>query len=154
MEESITAVAKKALVDRGYPGTMYEFVEAFPGTMTKLSRTLIAMGFSFDDGGEQGEIGSDLRHRVYTVEFFVFGLTNTQGRNFANVLKFALDNGSDGYGGIALLDVSQVPPVRIDTIIVRAVHAQRVPIQDPEPWQQFTWTTTVTVEDWYSAAAA
>lgn len=135
---------------RGYATNKVEFVEAFPFELKELDRNLIATGFNFDDDGEQGEMGSDLRRRVYTVDFWVFGVTNTYARNLANVLKFGLDVD----GTIPLLNIAVTPPVEMDRLLVLGVHAHRQIIPQPEPWQQFVWTTQVQVEDYYYASAA
>lgn len=154
IEFSVTALMKAALAARGYDESHYEIVEAWPGKGVKLTKTLIAIGFNFDDGGTEGETGSDLRHRFYTFEFYVFGTTNVAGRNIANVVKFAMENGDLGEGTVPLMDLDQHPPVEIDRLVVHAAHAQRVPMLDPEPWQQFSWLTTIMVEDYYYAHAA
>lgn len=152
IEASLAAFVRQALLDRGYDQRKWEMIEAYPAGLAKLDRILIAVGFNFDDGGEQGECGSDLKHRNYTIEFWVFGRTHTQARNVANTIKFAIESGD--YGTIPLLDISKTPPVEIDRLTVMRAHAAQQIFNDPEAWQQFVWTTTVVLEDWYSASAA
>jgi len=148
--QSVQSFARNQVFDvRGYPQDKVEFIESFPYDLTQLDRNLIAMGFNFDDDGEQAELGSDLKRRIYTIEFWVFGLTNTYARNLANVLKFALDVD----GTIPLLDVAQTPPVEIDRLVLVGVTAHRQIFPNPAPWQQFVWTTQAKVEDTYHASA-
>lgn len=147
--QSVQTFARTQIFDvRGYAPDKVEFVESFPYGLKQLDKNLVATGFNFDDDGEQAEMGSDLRRRVYTVEFWVFGITNTYAKNLANVLKFALDVD----GRIPLLDIAQMPPVEVDTMLVEGVTAHRQIHPNPEPWQQFVWTTQVKVEDFYFAS--
>lgn len=148
--QSVQTYARHQIFDvRGYSPTKVEFRESFNFQMTDaFERNLIAFGFNFDDDGEQAEMGSSLKRRLYTIEFFIFGLTNTYARNLANVLKFALE----GEGVIPLLDISQTPPVEIDALVVEGVSAERQIVHDPEPWQEFVWTTHLRVEDTYFAS--
>lgn len=153
IEQSVTDYARNQIfVVRGYPADQVEMLEEFPYTRDSndLDKNLIAVGFSFDDDGECAEMGSSLTRRVYTIQFWVFGLTNTYARNLANQLKFGLDVD----GCIPLMDVAQIPPVPIDSLIVNGVSAERQIIQDPAPWQEFVWTVHVKLEDLYFAAAA
>ena len=112
-----------------------------------MDTNLICTGFDFDDEGEQAEMGSSLKTRLYTIEFWVFGQTATYARNLANAVKFGLD----AEGTIPLLDIAQVPPVEIDKLIVEGTSVDRQTIVDPEPWQRFVWTTKLVVEDTYFA---
>lgn len=135
---------------RGYPSTQVEIREGFLYDLNEgaLDKNIVTAGFDFDDDGTQAEMGSDLKRRVYTIEFWVFGLTDTYARNLANAIKFALDS----EGTIPLMDVAQIPPVEIDRLVVDGVNADRQIIPEPEPWQRFVWTTTVRVEDIYFAS--
>lgn len=154
VEQSVTEWVRNAIfVDRGYSHDDVELRESFPYELTagsSLPKNLIAAGFDFDDGGEQAELGSDLKVRTYTIEFFVFGQTRTWAKNLANHIKFALERD----GTIPLLDIAQIPPVEIDRLVIDSPRTARQPIPDPEPWQQFVWTTNVQVEDTYHAALA
>lgn len=150
VEQSVTNYARTALfTERSYPSTEVEMRESFPYELNEkqLTKNIVALGFNFDDEGHAAEMGSDLTERLYTIEFFVFGLTNTYGRNLANVLKFALTKEPT----IPLLDIAQTPPVEIDQLLVEGCHASRVIVPDPEPWQEFVWTTTLKVTDFYHA---
>lgn len=147
--QSVQTFANQQIFDvRHYDRAKVEFVESFPYGLKELDRNLIATGFNFDDDGEQAEMGSDLKRRIYTIEFWVFGVTNTYARNLANVLKFALDV----QGTIPLIDVAQQPPVEIDRMLVDGVTAHRQIAPNPEPWQEFIWTTQVKVLDEYYAS--
>lgn len=153
IEQSVTDYARHQIFTvRAYPADQVEMLEAFPYTRedATLDKNLIAIGFNFDDDGEPAEMGSSLTLKLYTIQFWVFGKTNTYARNLANQLKFALNVD----GCIPLMDIGEVPPVQIDSLIVRGVSAERQIIQDPAPWQEFVWTVHLKVEDLYFAAAA
>lgn len=148
IDQSVTDYVRAGLQSRGYDEPDVKIVEAFPYTIEKLDRQLVALGFNFDDEGEQAELGSDLKRRVYTIEFFVFGTTLTWARNLANAIKFACDVD----GRIPLKDVSQDPAPVIDHMLVNGIRTQRQVVPDPEPWQEFVYLTTVEVQDEYFAA--
>lgn len=151
VSQSVMDHAVAGIAARGYPSDQVAFLESFPYTVPgALTKNLVATGFDFDDGGEQAELGSGLKRRVYTIEFFVFGMTNTYARNLANALKFTLE----GDGRIALKDVGQAGTPIIDYLIVEGVSTHRQVVSDPEPWQEFIYTTTVHVHDEYYAAIA
>lgn len=147
MTESVRAFARTQIYAvRGYDEDRVSFVDDWPAEGVELTRNLVAAGFNFDDDGALAELGSSLTRRIYTIEFWVFGLTDTYARNLANVLKFALDVD----GTIPLKDESGA---EIDRLLVDGVTAHRQQAGgDPEPWQQFVWTTQVKIEDTYFAS--
>jgi hypothetical protein len=149
--QSVQDYVRAALVARGYelPG-MVRLLDSFPYERREegLDCQLVALGFDFDDEGEQAELGSDLMRRSYTIELFVFGTTNTWARNLANVMKFAVQN----EGTIPLKDVSQPGAPVIDRLEVLGASAERQVIRDPQPWQQYVWTTVIRVQDVYHAS--
>lgn len=149
VSQSVMDHAVAGIAARGYPPTQVAFLESFPYSVAgPLEKNLVAAGFDFDDGGEQAELGSGLKRRLYTIEFFVFGMTNTYARNLANALKFVLE----GDGRVALKDVEQTGAPVIDYLLVDTVHTQRQIVPDPEPFQEFVYLTTVRVFDEYYAA--
>jgi hypothetical protein len=149
VEESVNVVVPTCLAARGYPPGSYEILDAYPYTPLKLDNTKIACGFTFDDGGKNFEMGSNLKERKYTIEFFVFGPTLTEAKSFANAIKFSMENDQV----IPLLDVTQVPPAATGEFLeVDSCHSRRQPIPDPEPWQEFTWLVVVQVTDYYTPA--
>lgn len=153
IEQSVSDYARNQIFTvRGYPTSQVEMLESFPYTREadRLDKNLIALGFNFDDDGEPAELGSSLTSRLYTIQFWIFGKTNTYARNLANQLKFGLQVDAC----IPLMDISQVPPVQMDALIVDGVSAERQIIQDPAPWQEFVWTVHLKVQDLYFAAAA
>jgi hypothetical protein len=104
VSQSVMDHAVAGIAAQGYPPTQVAFLESFPYDVAgPLEKNLIAAGFDFDDGGEQAELGSALKRRLYTIEFFVFGMTATWARNLAHALKFVLE----GDGRIALKDIGQ-----------------------------------------------
>jgi hypothetical protein len=77
-------------------------------------------------------------------------MTATWARNLAHALKFVLE----GDGRIALKDIGQPGAPIIDYLLVDAVSAQRQIITDPDPFEEFVYTTTLRVYDEYYAAIA
>lgn len=153
IEQSVTNYLRTSiLVDRAYPDTQVEFRESFPYELKpdEFDKNIVTVGFNFDDQGTQAEMGSSLKRRLYTIEFWVFGKTNTYGRNLANAVKFSLER--DGI--IPLFDIASTPPVQIDALIVEGVNVDRQIVPEPEPWQQFVWTSTLRVTDEYYSLLA
>jgi hypothetical protein len=150
VSQSVFEFGKAALDAHGYL-PIVDFREAFPYSLNEplVGRSIVAVGFNFDDEGEQAEMGSSLTRRVYTIQMWTFGINNTAARNIANFLKFAM--GRSGY--VPLLDVAQDGTPEIDQLEVDGVSAERQIFPDPEPWQQFVWTTTTQVIDYYFASA-
>lgn len=134
---------------RGYPQSAVRFVEGFPYDLkeAELTQNLIAVGFDFDDEGAQAEMGSDLITRVYTVQFWVFGMGDHQARNLAQALKFSLE--SERTLPLKNIEVAGAPVV--DALEVEGASAERQIVPDPQPWQRFIWTATVQFRDYYSA---
>lgn len=137
----------------GYPADKVEMLDAFPANRFtgKLDKNYVAAGFNFDDGGEAGEMGSDLTHRIYTVEFFVFGMTPVWGRNIGSALRTALEQDPT----IPLKDIGESDDV-IDSLTIppRGLRARHLPIRDPRPWEENVWVVTVNLEDYYYAAVS
>lgn len=149
ISQSVMDHAVAGIAARGYPDSQVAFLESFPYTMTgQLEKNLIAAGFDFDDLGEQAELGTALKRRLYTIEFFIFGMTKTYARNLANALKFVLE----GDGRIPLKNIADLSAPIIDYLIVEGASAHRQIIPDPDPFQEFVYTTTVKLYDEYYAA--
>jgi hypothetical protein len=149
IQQSVFNYARDALRTRGYTEEKVGILEAWEGQLSgELDRNYVAFGFDFDDEGQQAELGSDLKVRLYTIQAFVFGQTQTLARNIANALKFAMEHD----GTIPLLDISQPGLPEIDRITVDGVSAERQALPDPQPWQRYLYTTTVRLEDYYRAA--
>lgn len=138
---------------RGYPEDQVEIKDSFTGEPkdTPLTKNWVAAGFNFDDGGRQAELGSTLVKRMYTIEFFVFGLNATWGENLSNGIKYSLENDL----AIPIVDIAvEGRPQTSEVLEVLSVAAQREPINDPPAWQRFTWTVRLKVEDYYDARLA
>jgi hypothetical protein len=151
VEQSVTDYIRAAIFDaRGYGSDQVEILDAFRGELHEheLTKNYVAIGFNFDDEGEQAEMGSDLMRRHYTIQFLIFGKTNTWARNLANVVKFAAQHD----GTIPLKDIEQPTAPVIDQLEVLGASAQRQIVPQPEPWQEFIWTTHIQVQDCYHAA--
>jgi hypothetical protein len=151
IEQSVQDFVREMLFTRfAYPADKVELLDSFPYERFKgpLDKTYVAAGFNFDDGGEAGEMGSDLIHRVYTIELWTFGVSALWGRNVSNAVKAALEQEST----IPLIDHGD-SGTEIDrlTIPPRGLRNRHVSVRDPRPWEQNVWVTTVNVEDYYSA---
>lgn len=135
---------------RGYPPDKVDILDAYP-TNTQMTMPLdknyIAIGWSTDDGGRQAELGSALKRRVYTFDFYVFGINRVWAKNLASVIRFSLE--SDQV--IALLDPSDGVTV-IDHVDVDYVSSQQAVTRTPRPWEENCWITRLRVEDYYDSA--
>lgn len=154
VEQSVKEFIKTQLFDvRGISEDKVEIIDSPPerkagAIETPLTKNYAALGFHFDEGGEQGELGSDLKRRAYVIEFIVFGMTSTWASNLANTIRDAaeVDNGR-----IPLLDIGQRGQPVIDYMTDAAATARREPVPDPHPWEEYVWITTISVSDEYYA---
>lgn len=148
--QSVQDYVRAALAARGYGGEV-DFEESWEGIRRDgLSKTTITSGFDFDDEGTQAEMGSDLKVRLYTVQFVVFGTTEVWAKNLASVIKFAIDED----GAIPLMDIEADPPVEIDRLEVVGVSTERQGAANPEPWNEHVWSCTARLQDTYHARLA
>lgn len=134
---------------RSYDTAKTQFLDSFPYNRWRdgeqLDKNYVAVGFNFDDGGQAGELGSSLIRRNHTIEFFVFGINALWGSNLAHAVKEAAEIDDR----IPLKAVDQVGQPVIDQLLVIRSSAERQIIPDPEPFQQFIWTTHLIVQDEY-----
>jgi hypothetical protein len=148
VETSVQAYAKERLSANGWGADRLDFMDEFPFEQFEgnlLTTNYVAFGFNFDDQGTPAELGSSLRRRIYTLEFFVFGLDELNAKSVANELKFAIDVDEV----IPLLDVGAAGMPQIDSLLVKGVSAQKVLVGDPKPYERHVWLTTARVEDEY-----
>lgn len=148
IEQSVQDYTRERLFTiAGYSGGDVVLEDAFPEEKFDgpLEKTHVAFSFNFDDGGRPAEIGSNLTARVYTLTFFVFGLTGDWGSNIANVIKAAIEDDMC----IDLLDYADFAKPVISQLEVDGITVQRQYVRDPRPWERFIWTTTVKVTDTY-----
>lgn len=154
VEQSVKEFVREQLFTvRGLSKDRVEIIDSPPerkaGALPQpLDKNYAALGFHFDEGGVQAELGSDLKRRVYVIEFIVFGLTSTWAANLANTIRDAaeVDNGR-----IPLLDFSATGHPPVDYLTEAAAIARREPVADPHPWEEFVWITTIQVQDEYFA---
>lgn len=157
VEQSTQDFVKDGLTTLNYFPDVVDVRDSFPSAderSKELTKTTVAVGFNFDDGGRHVELGSDLTLRIYTIEFWVFGISQNQGRNIANVVRGILEQG----GYLIPLKAIELPdrPV-FDQLIVsdeRGIAVTRQLARDPRTWDRFVWTTTVKIEDTYMPSAA
>lgn len=159
IETSVGILAQTALAARGYAQntgdtTGFTLLESFPYGLERLDTNLIAAGFNFDDGGVPFELGSNMKERKYTIEFYVFGVSLMWAKALANALKFSLEVDQV----IPLWDITQTPPVESgEWVEVDSVHSARSIAPDAgaggaEPWQDYMYCVTVQVTDYYVPA--
>lgn len=151
--QSVDKYLREVIFDRhSYDEEQIELLPSFSNDRFEgaITKNYIAVGFNFDDGGKPGEMGSNLKHRLYTIEFFVIGKTDVWAKNLAHAVKFALEGDSI----IPLVDITNAEKPVIDALVVASVSAEHQPIAQPEPWQENIWTCHLRVEDTYDAATA
>lgn len=154
IEQSVTDHLRAHLLANGYDDTVVTVREAFPSVderSSPLLLTTLAIGFSFDDGGRMAELGSDLTYRIYTTEFWTFGISSNEGQNVANVVKHIFERD----GVVPLNDYSKPGAPQFDSLVLmdeRGVLVQRQISTDPLPWDLNVYTTTVKFEDYYLAS--
>jgi hypothetical protein len=152
VEQSVQDYVKAGLIDNGYGIDKVKVRDAFPSAderATELTMTTVAIGFNFDDGGRHIELGSDLTQRLYTIEFWTFGISPVYGRNVANVIRAILESGDYL---IPLKAIEQSGQPVIDQLIIpddRGISVTRQIARDPRTWDRFVWTTILKVEDIY-----
>lgn len=153
MQSTEDYLREQLFVKRGYSEDKVSVKDSFSGdpVETPLTKNWIAAGYNFDDGGKQAEMGSTLVVRVYTIEFFVFGLDSTWGQNLANAVKFSLENDL----AIPIVDITVAERPETDEVLeVLSVSAERQVIQDPADWQRNCWTVHLRAQDFYNARVA
>lgn len=154
IEQSVTDHLRTFLRNLGYDETVVAIREAFPTVEERSSPLMVstlAVGFSFDDGGRLAELGSDLVMRVYTTEFWTFGVSPTLAENIANIVKQIFEQNYV----VPLLDYTKPARPQFDALVMleeRGVQVQRQIATDPLPWDLNVYTTTVKFEDFYSAS--
>lgn len=150
IEQSVERYLRHQLFTvRGYPTDKVQILDAYPSEdrMTQpLDRNYIAIGWSADDGGRQAELGSNLKRRLYTFDFHVFGISRVWGKNLASVVRYSLE--SDGT--INLIDPSDGSTV-LGYVDVDFVSSQQAIVPNPRPWQENAWVTRLRVEDYYAS---
>jgi hypothetical protein len=151
IERSVELYLRNQLYSiRHYPEDKVVILDAYPtgDRMAKpIDKNYIAIGWSADDGGRQAELGSSLKRRLYTFDFYVFGVSRIWGKNIASVVRFSLE--SDGV--INLIDPSDGSTI-LGYVDVDFVSAQQVIPNNPRPWEENAWVTRLRVEDYYDSS--
>lgn len=135
---------------RGYPESQVAIKDSFVGEPieTPLTKNWVAAGYNFDDGGRQAEMGSTLVRRIYTIEFFSFGLTATWGENLASAIRSSLENDL----AIPIVDIADsARPATGEVLEVMSVAANREIIKDPAEWEKHVWVVRLKVIDYYDS---
>jgi hypothetical protein len=150
VEQSVTDFLRYQIFTvREYPADRVELREAFieDEFAGPLDKNYLAIGFNFDDGGHQLEMGSDLLERTYTIEVWVIGTSAHEGRNLANAVRDSMES----EGLVPLKDVAVAGAPIIDYLQVDPVRTQRQPVPNPKAWQEYLWIVSITVVDSYYA---
>lgn len=155
IQQSVQDHVKDHLTALNYIPRVVDVRDAFPSPDERaapLKKTVVAVGFNFDDGGRMVELGSDLTRRVYTTEFWVFGTTQEIGRNVANVIKEIFE----AHYIVQLKDYGVVGEPIFDQLVMldeRGIQVQRQVATNPQQWDINVYTATVKFEDFYSPSA-
>jgi hypothetical protein len=150
VEQSVTDYLREGIfTGRGYPPERVSLIDAFTEAQlpSPLDKNYLAIGFNFDDGGVPAELGSDLLRRQYMIEVWVMGLSAAEGRNLANAVRDTMESEAI----LPLKDITAPGQPIIDYLMVDPVSAQRQPVPEPKPWQEFLWIVSVPVLDEYHA---
>lgn len=150
--QSVDIYLRRLLAEKGYGDDQVEILDSFPHTRfddTPLSKSYVCAGFNFDNGGKPAEMGSNLKERLYTIEFFIIGQNSTWAKNLANAVKFSLENDKI----IPLVDITKASKEQIDALVLASVSGEHQPVNKPKPWQENIWTVHLRVEDCYDPAA-
>lgn len=141
---------------RGFTTEEIEIDEAFdykrwgaagaPGAV-ELTKNVLSLGFTFDDGGTQAEMGSTLTLRIVTLEVFIFAISDDWGETLGGAIQQQIR--ADQV--IPLLDLgSSDDPAVIDYLQLPdrgSVRMERVPVRDPRPWEENLFRVVAKVED-------
>ncbi len=131
-------------------GQDIELREAFPTPeerQKELTLTTVAFGFNIDDGGKPAELGSALREYTHTLMVWTFAIEPRFGRKVAHAIKHVFTGGDCS---VALLDFNQDENPQIDACMVLKAQVQHQVNNSPRPWDQYVWTTSVTVRDYFT----
>lgn len=109
----------------------------------ELKTTVLALGFTFDDGGVALELGSDLHRFIHTIEFWTFATAPEIGKNLAAVVRHILLNEQT----IPILDVGVSGQPEIGYLWIESAPRARQIAQQPRPWDENVWTVTAKAQD-------
>lgn len=153
VELSVLRAIRLGLPDYGYtinadPAQGDVFVrEAFPTPEERgaeLKQNTLAFGFNIDDGGTPAEMGSTLTTYVHTLMCWTFALEPRFGRRLAHTIKHIARRHNDH---VPLLDFNDDTEPQVDALIVLKTQVAHQVNQSPRPWDQFVWTTGISVRD-------
>lgn len=150
VEASVFLFIQAGIAARGFPANMIGYKESFNTNLfeSTIDKSWIAPGFHMNDGGHLWEIGSNLRRKVYTFEYWVIGLNAAQGKNLAHAVSEIVETQLI----IPLLDITQPMPYPVIGSLESAENpasVTRAMAPDPLPWQQHLYTAHIPVLDFY-----
>lgn len=115
----------------------------------ELKITTLAFGFNVDDGGREMEMGSNLTEYTHALTAWTFALDPSFGRRLANTLKHIMRRNGNV---LPLYDFNQGGDPQIDSLVVDKVQVKHEVNNSPRPWDQYVWTTIISVQDVYYPA--
>lgn len=150
--QSVQTFVKDRLAAQGYDAGRIQVREEFPTEderASQLVKTQVAIGWDFDGGGRQAELGSNLRLYLHTFNCWVFGTTPEYGENVASMVRLVIEANE---WLIPLIDIEVDGDPVIDMLLVPDSFPPTITRQynnDPRPWDRNVWMTTVKVEDYF-----
>lgn len=152
IKQSVQTFIEDQLAAQGYDATHLDVREEFPTEderASQLEKTQVAIGWDFDTGGRQVELGSNLRLYIHTFNCWVFGTTPEYGESVASMVRLVVEANE---WLIPLIDIEVDGDPVIDMLVVPdslPPSIQRQYHRDPRPWDRNVWMTTVKVEDYF-----
>lgn len=156
VEWSVFNYIKTGLAALGVPSpSMVDYIESFNTNLfeKEIDKSYIAAGFHMNDGGHLFELGSNLRRKIYTFEYWIIGLNATQGRNLAHLVSQIVESNLI----IPIQDITKTAPYPTLGALEAAEEPSKVERQvvgNPEPWQEHLYCAHVRVMDEYYAPTA
>lgn len=153
IEQTLTNFVREKLTTYNYIPNVCDLREAFPSPEERaqpMDKSQVATGFTFDNGGEPAELGTELTRYTHTVEWWSFGINETEGQNTANFIKLLFRSNMT----IPLLDIGgddeDVVIGYLEIPDARSVSTARQISRNPFPWDRWVWSTTIKIQDTYT----
>lgn len=150
IEMSVLKYVQDGLATMGLGTDKITYLESFNTNIfdAEIEKTYIAAGFHANDGGRLWELGSNLRRKCWTFEYWIIGLNYEQGENLANQVSLVVETDLL----IPILDFTEPQPYPVIGALESAeepAKVMRAIVGDPMPWQRFLYTVTIPVLDFY-----
>jgi hypothetical protein len=154
VEASVLQKVREGLPEYGIvvepeAGATVKLRESFPTPeerQEELAITTVCFGFNIDDGGRECELGSNLTEYKHTLEIWTFGTEPRFAKHLAHALKHVMRHGDDT---INLYNYNEEGNPQIDSLLVDKAQVQHQANSSARPWDQYVYTTTVVVTDYF-----